>query len=90
LISEAIMQSGKIVRIIDHGTIVQILCSDERGLLSVYFDNKPFEIFKKVVKKAGLAMNGLEIEFNMETVNIITRGKKLRTCPTRKNSIAFI
>jgi hypothetical protein len=86
LISEATMQAAKVVRVIDHGTIVQLLCSDERGLLSVYFDIKPFDLFQKIVKKAGLSLNGLEIEFNMEMVSVTSMGKILRTCPTRKKT----
>jgi hypothetical protein len=88
VISEATMQSGKIVRVIDHGTIVQILCSDERGLLSVYFDNKPFSNFQKVIKKAGHSLYGLEIEFNTESVRVITKNNNTRICPTRNKSIS--
>jgi hypothetical protein len=87
LISEATMQAAKVVRVIDHGTIIQLLCSDERGLLSVYFDNKPFSIFQKIVKKAGLSLNGLEIEFNMEMVSVTSKGKTLKSCPTRQKAV---
>jgi hypothetical protein len=87
LINNDTLQSGKIVRVIDHGPIVQILCSDDRGLLSVYFDKKPFELFQNIIKKVGLTMKGLEIEFDMEKVNITVNGKTIRTCHTRKKAV---
>jgi hypothetical protein len=86
--NENTLQTGKVVSVMNHGTIVQLLCSDDRGLLSVYFDLKPFEIFQSIVKKAGLSLKGLEIKFNMEMVNITIDGKTVRTCPTRKKAIA--
>jgi hypothetical protein len=86
--NENTLQTGKVVREMDHGTMVQLLCSDDRGLLSVYFDTKSFEIFQNIVKKAGLSLKGLEIKFNMEIVNIMVDGKTVRTCPTRKKAIA--
>jgi hypothetical protein len=81
--SEDTLQAAKVVKVIDHGPNVQLLCSDDRGLLSVYFDSKPFELFQKFVKKAGLSLLGLNIQFNMEIVNITLKDKTIRTCPTR-------
>lgn len=87
MISENNLHTGKVVKVMNHGKIVQLLCSDDRGLLSVYFDIKPFEIFQNVVKKAGLSIKNLEIEFNAEMVNITLKGKTLRTCPTRNKPV---
>jgi hypothetical protein len=87
LISESLLQAGKVVKVIDHGTIVQLLCVDDRGLLSVYFEIKSFELFQNMVKKAGLCLKGLEIEFNSEIVNITRNGKTIRTCPTKSKPV---
>lgn len=64
------MRIAKIVRVIDHGTNVQLLCSDDRGLLSVYLEIKRFAHFCRAVRKAGLELLGLQIKFNRDTVLI--------------------
>ncbi len=64
------MRLGTIVRIIDHGTNVQLMCADERGLLSVYLEIKRFGHLARAVKKAGLELLGLQIKFNRDTVLI--------------------
>ena len=75
------MQTGQIIRIINQGPKVQILCADERGLLSVYFDNKPFSTFFKAVKRAGLRLNGLLINFNRDAIRVpaLGNGKEYST-----------
>lgn len=64
------MQTGKIVKVLDHGSNVQLLCADERGLLSVYFEQKFYGSFSKAVKKAGLTPNGLLINFDKRVVGV--------------------
>jgi hypothetical protein len=68
------MQTGHIVRIFDLGAKVQILCADERGLLSVYFERKPFSQFVKAVKRARLKLNGLCINFNKDVIRVPALG----------------
>jgi hypothetical protein len=64
------MQAGKIVKIIDCGTKMQVLCTDERGLLSVYFENSLFNSFYQTIRKAGLNPEGLQIVFDRNIVQI--------------------
>ena len=73
--NEGTMQTAKVVRVIDHGTIVQLLCADERGLLSVYFDHKPFGLFYKAIQKAGLKLKGLQIKYDRDMVLVPALGK---------------
>jgi hypothetical protein len=81
------MQEAKVVRAIAHTTNVQVLCTDERGLLSVYFEPKPFVSFYKMVKNAGLKFAGLQIEFNREMVRIPSIGKTGKVCFTRRKTL---
>lgn len=64
------MQTGKVVRTIDNGLNMQVLCADERGLLSVYFEHKLFSMFTRFVQKSGLKLCGLQIEFNRQMVHV--------------------
>jgi hypothetical protein len=80
------IQEAKIVRAIDHQTNVQVLCTDERGLVSVYFEHKPFCSFYKLIQNAGLNFAGLQIEFNREMVRIPSIGKAGRVCSTRRKT----
>ena len=84
------MQEGKVVRIITHPSNVQVLCADERGLLSVYFDQVPFISFYKLIKKAGLKLAGLQIEFNREEVRIPAIGKTGKICSTRQKTLSSL
>lgn len=84
------MQEGKVVRIITHRSNVQVLCADERGLLSVYFDQAPFISFYKLIKKAGLKLAGLQIEFNREMVRIPSIGKTGKICSTRQKTLSSL
>ncbi len=68
------MQTGKIIRIFDLGTQVQILCADERGLLSVYLGHKPFRSFIRAIRRAGLKLNGLLINFNRDVIMVPALG----------------
>ena len=69
------MQTVKVVRAFTHGTNVQLLCADERGLLSVYFEYKRFNLFLRSLQKTGLALNGLSISFDRNTVRVPVLGK---------------
>jgi hypothetical protein len=64
------MQTGQIIRIFNHGTKMQMLCADERGLVSVYFDRKPFYSFFRAIKRAGLKLNGLQINFDRNAIRV--------------------
>jgi hypothetical protein len=88
LLNQAEIQTARVIQVIDHGTIFQLLCADERGLLSVYFDIKPFNNFQKTLNKAGLTLKGLEIKFNLETVYILSKSKAVLTCQTREITAA--
>ncbi len=76
------MQTAKIVRIFDNGANIQVLCADERGLLSVYFENKFFGSFSKGIKRAGLKLNGLLINIDRGAVGVPALGKRW-TCSAR-------
>jgi hypothetical protein len=89
LINQAEMRSARVIQAIDHGSIVQVLCADERGLLSIYFDNKPFNNFMKILKKAGLTLKALEIKFDLETVSITSKRKTVQICRTREKAAAI-
>jgi hypothetical protein len=69
------MQTAKIVKVLDHGSNIQIMCADERGLLSVYVEQKFFGSFSKTIKRAGLPMNGLLINFDKREVGVPAIGK---------------
>lgn len=81
------MQAGKVVRVIDHGTSVQVLCADERGLLSIYFEHKPFSLFYNLIRKAGLKLDGLQIEFNRDMVHVPALGKTCRICSIPRKTL---
>jgi hypothetical protein len=78
------MQTAKVVRIFDHGSNIQVLCADEWGLLSVYFEHQPFHLFNKLVHKAGLKLNGLQIQFNRDMVRVPALGKTCAVCSARR------
>ena len=63
------MRAAQVVRFIDQGNNVQVLCADNGGLLSVYFEHLPFISFYRLIRKAGLKLAGLQIEFNRESVS---------------------
>jgi len=64
------MQTGKIVRIFDHGAQMQILCADERGLLSAYCERKSLSSLIKTIRRAGLKLNGLLINFDKDVIQV--------------------
>ena len=70
------MQTGNIIRIFNHNNNVQVMCSDDRGLLSVYFEYGHFASFCKIIKKAGLKLNGLLIKFNRDIVRVPALGER--------------
>ena len=69
------MRNGKIVRIFDHGIIIQVLCADERGLLSVYLEREPFNSFYRATKRAGLKLKGLCVNFDKDLLSVPALGK---------------
>ena len=75
------MQTGNIIRIFDHSNNVQVMCSDDRGLLSVYFEHGHFSSFCQIIKKAGLNLHGLLIKFDRDTVRIpaLSENKEYRS-----------
>jgi hypothetical protein len=81
------MSSAQIVRVIAHQTNVQVLCADERGLVSVYFDPDPFASFCKLVKRSGLKLPGLPIEFDRESVHVSALGKTCKIYSSPRNSL---
>ncbi len=68
------MQTAKIIRIFNLGAKVQILCADERGILSIYFEQKPFYLFARAIKRARLKLNGLLINFNRDVISVPALG----------------
>ena len=69
------MKTANAVRAIDHGTVIQLLCADEGGLLSVYFSRKRFGLFYEKIHKAGLKLNGLQIKYDGDRVHVPALGK---------------
>ena len=72
------------IKAIDHGANVQLLCSDERGLLSVYLDRKPFKLFEKALNHTLKKPGGTMIWFDQEIVQLDFSRKYFR----RKNPSA--
>jgi hypothetical protein len=69
------LQMAKIVQTINQGSIVQLLCADDFGLLSVYLDQKPFSLLSRAIQKAGLNLKGLQIEYDRGRVHVPALGK---------------
>ena len=69
------MRTGNIIRIFKHGNNVQVMCSDDRGLLSVYFEHGHFISFCRVIKEAGLKLNGLLIKFDRDIIKVPVLGR---------------
>ncbi len=74
--SENTLKSASVVRFINHGTNIQLLCSDERGLLSVYLAPETFASFYKKLHKSGLKLAGLLIKFNRCLLGVPALGNK--------------
>jgi hypothetical protein len=70
------MRTAKIVRIYDLGADVQLLCSDDRGLLSIYFAHRSFDSFYRKLQNAGLDLIGLKIEFDQGKVLVRALGHR--------------
>ncbi len=71
------LRRAKVIKAIDHGARVQLLCEDDGGLLSVYLDQGPFEAFERVLGKAGMELKGALIGFDEEVVQLAFCGKRL-------------
>jgi len=65
---------GKIISVVNQGTIVQVFCSnsdgDEPSVFYIPFDQRMFKHFIEGVEAQGNDLKGLEIEYDGETVNI--------------------
>jgi len=70
------METGKIVRVFNNGYNVQVMCTDDRRLLSIYFENGRFRLFDKIIRTAGLKLNGLQINFDHDTVRVPSLSKR--------------
>jgi hypothetical protein len=64
------LRTAKVVKAIDHGCNVQLLCADEWGLVSVYLDHKPFSLLKRVLKRAGVELGGASVAFDREIIQL--------------------
>lgn len=69
------MQTASVVQAIDHGIYIQVLCADDRGLLSIYFDHGPFELFSRRICRAGLKLKGLQIKHGGNIVYVPALGR---------------
>jgi hypothetical protein len=88
LIRRSCLQSARIVRPIYHGDFVQLICSDTRGLLSVYFENAQFDIFLTYLYKTNLDIYGLLIEFDRDRVFLPLRGKIFNRRPALRKALS--
>jgi len=65
---------GKIIDVVNQGTIVQVFCSnsdgDEPSVFPTNFDWRMFKHFAESVEAQGKDLKGLEIEYDGETVSI--------------------
>ena len=65
---------GKIIDAINHGTIVQVFCSnsdgDEPSVFYIPFDWRMFKHFAESVEARSKDLKGLEIEYDGETAMI--------------------
>jgi hypothetical protein len=80
------MRTGKVIRFIDLGSNVQLLCADKAGLLSVYFEHMPFISFYRMIRKAGLKLAGLQIEFNRTMVHVPALDRTCEVCSTPRKT----
>jgi hypothetical protein len=74
------LQIAVVVKILNHGNNVQLLCKDAWGLLSVYLEPDTYALFKDVVHQAGLKIKGLKIEYDREVVRVTGKGKRWSLC----------
>lgn len=81
------LQSAKVVRAIHNGTNIQLLCSDERGLLSVYFEPAPFTSFYKLLRRSHLKLADLPVEFNREIIRVPSIDKTCHVYVTQSKNI---
>jgi hypothetical protein len=72
------LNSARVVKAIDHGSNVQLLCLDERGLLSVYLDPEPFSLFCRGLKRARVELVGALIGFDRDTIQVANLGRVFR------------
>ena len=75
---ERIVHTAKVLRAIDHGSNVQLLCLDEGGLLSIYLDPQPFSLFIRGLRRAGVELVGALIGYDRETIMVANLGKVFR------------
>ncbi len=81
------LRTAHVIRPVDLGRTVQLLCSDDGGLLSVYFETGQFEVFLTYIYKADLELGGLLIQFDGDRVLIPQSGKLFSRRPARHKAI---
>ena len=81
------LRPARVIRPTDLGGTVQLLCEDEGGLLSVYFETGQFENFLSYLYKSGLELGGLLIQFDRERVFVPQRGKVFNRQPARRKAL---
>ena len=69
------MHIAKVIRVNDLGNTIQLLCVDDSGLSSVYFEYEPFRLLYKAIQKAGLKLKGLQIRYERDRVYVPSLGK---------------
>ncbi len=80
------LQMARVVRVFNHGTNVQLLCIDEWGLISVYFEQQNFNLFNKVIHRLGLSLKGLSIWFNRDIVQVSNPHNKHQIYPVLRKT----
>ncbi len=68
--SENDLRRAFVMRAKDLGGKVQLICSDDLGLLSVYLDYRPFCLLTRILCQSRQEMRGTLIEFNRELVRV--------------------
>jgi len=74
------LKLAKVIKAVDHGNNVQLLCTDDRGLLSVYLNQKLFGEFNKMFSQTGSPLKGTIIGFDRDNIRVTSSGK----CFSRK------
>jgi hypothetical protein len=76
------LQRASVMRARDLGGKVQIICTDDHGLLSVYMDYSPFCQFTRILCESGLKMKGTVIEYNRELVRVALPDRRWKQLAT--------
>jgi hypothetical protein len=81
------LRPAQVIRPIDLGGTVQLLCEDEGGLLSVYFEAGQFENFLNYLYKSRIELGGLLIQFDRDRVFVPRRGKVFNRQAVRRKAL---